>query len=257
MSAMGLLRNVFSSGGDHSGRLLPPNAPAILESFGRFEGPAPGGDAHAGLDLGRVVKTALEADPDRVLDEMVEACDSVGGWSYYGAWDILSAFASDRQEDPRYVHIVDGLLDTLVEEGYGPGDIPMILTPRAIERQRAGQATSPETESTPEPEPEPEIPRLADGEQRLLQVVDRPDGNQNRIYLIHRRPSDYDDHQFVAVIHHSETSDFAFDQAGAWHGGVDERTVYIRVAEAFANTRTASCGYWLEPDVQWFADRVG
>lgn len=208
----------------------------------------------AGIELGQTVKKALEADPNRVFDEMVEACDSVGGWSYYGAWDILSTFASDHQSDPRYVHIVDGLLDTLQEEGYGPGDIPMTLTPRAIERQRAEQAVSTSTESGSEPEPE--IPPLADGEQRLLQVVDRPDGNRNEIYLIHRRPSDYEDHRFVAVIHHSEVTDFAFDAARAWHGGEDERTVYIRVAEAYANSRMASCKYWLEPGVQWFADRV-
>ncbi len=208
----------------------------------------------AGIDLGRAVKEALEVDPDRVLDEIVEACDSVGGWSYYGAWDILSTFAVDHQEDPRYVHIVDGLLDKLLEEGYGPGDIPLVLTPRAIERQRAEQAASPETESAPESEPE--IPPLTDGERRLLQVVDRPDGNQNRIYLIHRRPSDYEDHQFVAVIHNSEATDFDFDTEWAWQGGVDERTVYIRIAEAYANTQTASCRYWLEPNIQWFADRV-
>lgn len=192
-----------------------------------------------GLDLGRAVKKALEVDPERTLDEIVEACDSIGGWSYYGAWDILGAYAPDRKDDPRYVHIIDGVLDTLQDEGYGPGDIPMGLTPRAIERQRAEQAASPEAGSTPEPEPE--IPPLADGEQRLLQVVDRPDGNQNKIYLIPRRPSDREDHQFVSVIHYSESTDFGFDTEEAWHGGEDERAVYIRVAEAYANTRTASC----------------
>jgi hypothetical protein len=207
-----------------------------------------------GIELGQAVKKALEVDPDRVLDEMVEACDSIGGWSYYGAWDILSAFASDRQEDPRYVHIVDGLLDHLTEEGYGPGDIPMILTPRAIERQRAARAANPGAAGAPEPEPE--IPPLTDGERRLLQVVDRPDGNQNRIYLVHRRHPDYEDHRFAAVIHHSDAPDFDFDTASAWHGGADERTIYIRVAESYANSRTASCGYWLEPNVQWYADRV-
>lgn len=250
---MGLLRDAFF--GRDSGRLLPPDAADTLESFGRSEGPAPGGDALAGIELGRAVKKALEVDPDRVLDEIVEACDSVGGWSYYGAWDILSAFCSDREEDPRYERIIDGLLDTMKAEGYGPGDIPMGLTARAIARDRAEQSASPATEAAPEPEPE--IPPLADGEQRLLQIVDRPDGNQNRIYLIPRRPDDYEDHQFVAVIHHSETADFDFDTAWAWQGGADERTVYIRVAEAYANSRTASCEYWLEPSVQWFADRVG
>jgi hypothetical protein len=250
---MGLLRNAFSAG--DSGRLLPPHAPAALESFGRAEGPAPGGDTQAGIELLQVVRKAFEVDPDRALDEIVEACDSVGGWSYYGAWDMLSTYASDREEDPRYVHVVDGLLDTLEAEGYGPGDIPMILTARSIARQRAKQAASPEPESPPEPEPE--IPPLAEGEQRLLKVVGRPDGNQNRIYLIPRRPSDIDPYRFVAVVQHSDAPDFDFDTAFAWQGGEDERTVYIRVAEAYANSRTASCSYWLEPSVQWFADRIG
>lgn len=251
---MGLLRDLFSSGGDRPRRLLPPDTPAILEEFGRYEGPASGGDAIAGLELGRTVKKALEVDPERVLDEIVEACDSVRGWSFYGAWDILSAYASDREDDPRYVHIIDGLLDTLQEEGYGPGDIPRILTPRAIARQRAEHAASPAVERPPESEPG--IPPLAEGERRLLQVVDRPDGNQNKIYLIRRRPFDRENHQFVTVIHFSESTDFGFDTEEAWHGGEDERAVYIRVAEAYANTRHASVSYWLEPSVQWFADRV-
>ena len=249
---MGLFKDLLSGG---SGRLLPSDAPATLESFGRFNGPAPGGDMAAGIELGRAVKKALTEDPGPVLDEMVAACDSVGGWSYYGAWDILSAFVPEREDDPRYAHIVDGLLDTLEAEGYGPGDIPMILTPRAIARQRDKRAAEPAAESAPQPEPD--IPRLAEGEQRLLKVVDRPDGNQNRIYLIHRRDSDIDLFQFVAVIHCSEEADFDFDTSFAWQGGEDERTVYIRVAEAYANGRTTSCGYWLDPNVQWFADRVG
>lgn len=248
------LRDLLSGGGDRPRRLLPSDAPATLESFGLLNGPAPGGDPVAGLELGKIVQQGLQSDPDRTLDELVEACDSVGGWSYYGAWDILSTFAPDRQDDPRYVHIVDGLLDSLTAAGYGPGDIPMILTPRAIERQRAAQATSSEPASAPEPEPE--IPPLGEGEQRLLQTVQRPDGNQNRIYLLHRRPDDFDHHTFVAVIHHSETGAFDPDAARAWHGGEDERTVYIRVAESYANSRTAMCEYWLEPHVQWYADRV-
>lgn len=248
------LRDLLSSGGGRSGRLLPSDAPQTLEAFGRFEGPAPGGDMAGGIDLGQTIKKGLEADPDRALDEIVEACDSIGGWSYYGAWDILSIYAPQRQDDPRYTHIVDGLLDTLREEGYGPGDVPMGLATRAVERERSRRAASPEADGAPEPEPE--IAPLADEEQRLLQIVDRPDGNQNRIYLVHRRSSDHEDHRFVAVIHHSEAADFNFATARAWHGGEDERAVYIRVAEAYANAQTASCGYWLEPSVQWYADRV-
>jgi hypothetical protein len=250
---MGLLRDTFFGGGS-SARLLPANAPALLESFGRGEGPAPGGgDAQVAMELFEIVRNAIDTDQNRTLDEMVEVCDAVGGWSYYGAWELLHSFASEPEEDPRYVHIVDGLLDTLEAEGFGPGDIPMGLTQRAIERRRAAGAAQPAPEGPPEPEPQ--IAPLAEGERRLLETVDRPDGNQNRIYLIHGRDSD--DYKFVAVIQGSDDPDFDFETAFGWQRGDDERTVYIRVAEAYANSRTAACGYWLEPDVQWFADRVG
>lgn len=255
---MGLLKDLFSPGDDRPRRLLPPDTSTILEELGRYEGPAPGGDPIPGLDLGRTVKNALKVDPERVLDEIIEACDSVRGWSFCGAWEILSTYASDREDDPRYVYIIDGLLDTLEDEGYGPGSISRILPPRVIARHWRHhwdeQPASPAAERAPEPEPE--IPPLAEGERRLLQVVDRPDGNQNKIYLIHRRASDRDDWQFVAVVHFSEDTAFGFDTESAWMGGEDERAVYIRVAEAYANTRTASVSYWLEPSVQWFADRV-
>jgi hypothetical protein len=247
---MGFLSRIFSSDG-HSRNLLPADAPVVLESFGRHESPAPGGDIVPGIELVHTVKEALKTNPDRVLDELVAACDSIGGWSYYGAWDMLSAFASDREEDARYVHIVDGVLDKLHEEGYGPGDVPMVLTRRRIERERAAAQNKERV-----PEAEPAIPSLAPGERRLLQVVDRPDGEQNKIYLIHRRSSDAAGHQFVAVIHCSEDATFDFDTERGWEGGIDERAVYIRVAEAYANSRTATCGYWIDPGVQWFADRV-
>lgn len=249
---MGLLRGGF--GRERAKRLLPRGAPEILESFGRHEGPAPGGDMAAGLEFGQAVKRALTVDPERVMDEMVEACDAIGGWSYYGAWDILSAYAPDREEDPRYVHIVDGLLDTLKAEGYGPGDIPMILTPRAIARERAAQQASPQSQNVAESEPV--IPPLADGERRLLKIIGRPDGNENRVYLIHRRSEDLEGYKFVAVIQSSDEPDFDFDTTFGWQVGEDERTVYIRIAEAYVNGQTAQCTYWLEPAVQWFADRV-
>jgi hypothetical protein len=250
---MGFLKSIFSSDG-HSRKLLPSYAPAVLESFGRHESPAPGGDISAGFELSQTVREALNTEPDRVLDELVAACDSIGGWSYYGAWDMLSALAPDREQDPRYVHIVDGLLDKMSEEGYGPGDTPMALAPRRIKRERAERATSQATARMSEPEPE--IPSLTPGERRLLQVVDRPDGDQNRVYLIHRRSSDAAENLFVAVIHCSEDAGFDFGTERDWQGGIDERAVYIKVAEAYVNSRTATCEYWLDPNVQWFADRV-
>ena len=75
---MGLFKDLLSG---NSGRLLPADAPATLESFGRFNGPVPGGDVAAGIELGQALKQPLAAEPDRVLDELVAACDSVGGWS--------------------------------------------------------------------------------------------------------------------------------------------------------------------------------
>lgn len=250
---MGRLRDTIFGGGREE-RLFPPTTATLLETYGRAEGPMPGGDREAGIQLLQIVRRAIDTDQDRALDELVEICDSVGGWSYYGAWDMVHSFASEPEEDPRYLHLVDGLLDTLEAEGGGPGDIPMALTQRAIARTRARQAAQPAPAA---PEPEPAIAPLADGEQRLLQIVDRPDGNQNRIYLIRRPPSETEPYPFVAVIQSSDDPDFDFDTAWGWQRGSDERTVYIRVAEAYANSRAAAFGYWLEPHVQWFADRVG
>ena len=51
-----------------------------------------------GLDLGLTVREAVQVDPDRVLDEMVEACDKAGGWAYWGAWDILGTYARDHEK---------------------------------------------------------------------------------------------------------------------------------------------------------------
>jgi hypothetical protein len=60
---MGLPRGGFGQG--RAKRLLPHGAPAILESFGRHEGPAPGGDVLAGIEFGQAVKKALAMDPER------------------------------------------------------------------------------------------------------------------------------------------------------------------------------------------------
>lgn len=254
LATVGFFKRILSGSSD-DGRLLPRDTPEVLASFGQSESPAAGGEMGPGLDLGRTVREAVQVDPDRVLDEMVEACDKAGGWAYWGAWDILGTYARDHEKDLRFVHIVDGVIDTMRAKGYGPGDIPMGLTARMIERDRAKAAEAPGAGES-EPEPEPAIPALAEGEQRLLKVIDRPDGNQNKIYLIHRRSSDDEDDRFVAVIHCSESDDFSFENEWAWKGGADERAVYIRVAEAHANGRTRSCEYWLDSQVQWYADRV-
>lgn len=108
---------------------------------------------------------------------------------------------------------------------------------------------------------EPSIVPLADGEERLLQTVYRPDGNRNDIYLVHRRPSDDgtmgsgEPVNFLAIIRSTDAEPGS--QPFAWQRGPDERSIYIRVAEAFVNAPLppgASAN--LDAAVQWFVDRI-
>ncbi len=108
---------------------------------------------------------------------------------------------------------------------------------------------------------EPSIVPLADGEERLLQTVHRPDGNRNDIYLVHRSQSDEgttgsgEPVNFLAIIRSTDAEPGSAPLA--WHRGPDERSIYIRVAEAFVNApppQGASAS--LDPGVQWFVDRI-
>ena len=108
---------------------------------------------------------------------------------------------------------------------------------------------------------EPSIVPLADGEERLLQTVYRPDGNRNDIYLTHRRPSDDgamgsgEPINFLAIIRSTDAEPGS--EPFAWQRGPDERSIYIRVAEAFVNAPLppgASAN--LDAGVQWYVDRI-
>ncbi len=108
---------------------------------------------------------------------------------------------------------------------------------------------------------EPAIVPLADGEERLLQTVHRPDGNRNDIYLVHRRPSDEETMgsgepvNFLAIIRSTDAEPGS--EPFAWQRGPDERSIYIRVAEAFVNAPPPpGASGSLDPGVQWFVDRI-
>lgn len=110
---------------------------------------------------------------------------------------------------------------------------------------------------------EPEIRPLGAGEERLLQTVHRPDGNRNDIYLVHRRPDDDagmatgDPVNFVAIIRSTDQDPNDTSPPWAWQRGPDERTIYIRLAEAFVNAPPPPGGSaTLDADVQWFVDRL-
>jgi hypothetical protein len=112
-------------------------------------------------------------------------------------------------------------------------------------------------------EAEPTIPPLGDGEERLLQTVHRPDGNRNDIYLVRRRPSDDeamgtgDPVNFVAIIRSTDRDPNDASPPWAWQRGPDERTIYIRLAEAFVNAPPPPGGSaTLDTNVQWFVDRI-
>jgi hypothetical protein len=110
---------------------------------------------------------------------------------------------------------------------------------------------------------EPHIPPLADGEERLLQTVRRADGNRNEIYLVHRRPSDDaftgagEPINFVAVIRYPDEDSGDTSVPSAWQRGPSERSIYIAIAEAFANVGVLpGSSVSNHPDVLWFVDRI-
>jgi hypothetical protein len=112
-------------------------------------------------------------------------------------------------------------------------------------------------------EPEPTIPPLGDDQERLLQTVHRPDGNRNDIYLVRRRPGDAEAMgtgepvQFVAIIRSTDQDPNDASPPWAWQRGPDERTIYIRLAEAFVNAPPPpGASATLDADVQWFVDRL-
>jgi hypothetical protein len=110
---------------------------------------------------------------------------------------------------------------------------------------------------------EPQIAPLADGEERLLQTVHRADGETNYIYLARRR--DDDDEvtgagepvNFVAIIRSTDTDPNDTAPPFSWQRGPDERSIYIRLAEAFFNAPPLpGSSHELESSVQWFVDRL-
>lgn len=106
---------------------------------------------------------------------------------------------------------------------------------------------------------EPTIAPLGHDEERWLETVHRTDGNRNDIFLIHRRSMDEDTSgeptNFVAIIRATDSD--PNETPRAWHRGPDERSVYIRVAEAFVNAPPMlGARATLDADVQWFVDRI-
>jgi tetratricopeptide (TPR) repeat protein len=106
------------------------------------------------------------------------------------------------------------------------------------------------------------IAPLAPGEERLLQTVNRADGNRNDIYLAHRRPSDPETMgtnepiNFIAVIRATDDPDDGSPKY-AWQRGPTEISVYRAVAEAFVNVGVLpGTTVTLAPDLQWFVDRI-
>lgn len=113
------------------------------------------------------------------------------------------------------------------------------------------------------PGEEPSIPPLGVGEERLLQVVHRADGNRNDIYLAHRRPDDDammgtgEPVRFVAIIRSTDQDPTDTSPPWAWQRGSTEREIYIRLAEALANAGLLPGNRaTVDGNVQWFVDRI-
>lgn len=96
-------------------------------------------------------------------------------------------------------------------------------------------------------------------EQRLLGVITRPDGNENRVCLIHRRDNDHamtatgEQVKYVAATTFTDRPD---DPPMEWFYGATAEDVVIRVAEAWVNAPPPpGVGLRASPEVECYMKR--
>lgn len=96
---------------------------------------------------------------------------------------------------------------------------------------------------------------LAEGEERLVQVVHRPDGNRNDTYLIHSRPDHGDvmgtgePVRFVAVIR--STDDTSEGDGNMWFRASTLEGLYFDIARAHRNQPPPpGFGVWNAPEIE-------
>jgi len=103
----------------------------------------------------------------------------------------------------------------------------------------------------------PAIAPLDPNERRLVQVITRPDGVQNEIYLIHRREIDSEKSagepvNYVAIV---ERSDAPADRVPpAWYEASEVEGIYRKLAFGL-RTSPPPAGFqvWTAPEIEWLA----
>lgn len=229
----------------------------------------------------------------RVCAELLEACDEHGGWTIAGALCVALDLDSDSQ-NANYLAIIDRAAAFLHDEGVSAADIPPFVLDRWHEshtswnsnRQQdtaptqapgpgqtppvtvataaADSAAASEASLSRDIDPEPSLPSLETGEERVIRVVHRPDGNRNEICVAHRRDERDDEAMagaagrpinFIAFIRSTDSDPNRAPRA--WYGGPTLRSVYILVAEGAVNAPPPR-GFttWDAPHLAWFIARV-
>lgn len=144
--------------------------------------------------------------------------------------EALEAFSRSAERGKEGVReLIEQLLREHPELGGGATDHQM--TGRDLVEQYRAENQA--------PLPSLQVPPLADGEERLVQTVHRPDGNRNDIYLVHSRPEHGEvlgtgePVRFVALIRSSD--DLSGGEGNLWFRASTLETLYGEIARAFRN----------------------
>jgi tetratricopeptide (TPR) repeat protein len=215
-------RSLGDLGSIHSlGRALEDSGDVdgAVEAFG--DGDARG-DAESAFSLGAVLYE--QGRTAEALEAFTRAADR----GKDGARDLISRLMKEHPElggdsTPRTVTIGELL------EGYRAGQRPQSISV--------------------------EIAPLAEGEERLVRVVHRPDGNRNDVYVIHSRPDDGavmgtgEPVRFVAVIR--STDDSSGGDGNSWFRASTLEALYVDIASAHRNQPPPpGFGVWHAPEIE-------
>ena len=134
-------------------------------------------------------------------------------------------------------------------------DHPELGGGRTTRPATAGDLVEQYRASNRPPPPSIQVAPLAEGEERLVQIVHRPDGNRNEVYLIHSGPDHGDvmgtgeTVRFVAVIRSTDEADGR--EGTMWFRGHTLEALCLDIAMAYRNQPPpAGFRVWNAPEVE-------
>lgn len=212
------------------------------------------GDAGSTHSLGRALQEA--GDVDGALEAFREGDENNDAGSAFSLGALLyeqerpaEALAAFSRAAERGKEGARDLIAQLLREHPELGDD---ATPRST---TVGDLVEQYRASNRPPMPSIQVAPLAEGEERLVQTVHRPDGNRNDIYLIHSGPEHGDvmgtgePVRFVAVIR--STDETSGGEGNVWFRASTLEALYAEIATAYRNQPPPpGFGVWNAPEVE-------